>query len=141
MLNVAENVVRFDHTAIGVAQLEDALPLFRDLLGGEHVGGGESPDKGFRTMHFMYPNGSKIELIAPLGENSFMHKFLLERGPGVHHLTFIVKAFEPLVAHLKAQGYKVVGEDYRDPRWKEAFISPVSANGTVVQLAETDRDE
>ncbi|MEP7198990.1 MAG: VOC family protein [Chloroflexota bacterium] len=141
MFNFADHVVKFDHTAIGVARIEDALPLFRDVLGGQHVGGGESSDKGFQTMHFTYPNGSKIELIAPLGENSFMRKFLRERGPGVHHLTFIVKNIEQLVAQLKAQGYKIVGEDYSDPRWKEAFISPVSANGTVVQLAETDRDE
>ena len=33
----------------------------------------------------------------------------------------------------------VVREDYADSHWKEAFISPLSANGTVVQLAETDR--
>jgi len=29
--------------------------------------------------------------------------------------------------------------DYANPHWKEAFISPLSANGTVVQLAESDR--
>jgi methylmalonyl-CoA/ethylmalonyl-CoA epimerase len=68
-----------------------------------------------------------------------MHKFLRERGPGVHHLTFIVRNIEELVSKLKTEGYRIVGEDFSNPRWKEAFISPPSANGTVVQLAETDR--
>ena len=70
-----------------------------------------------------------------------MHKFLRERGPGVHHLTFKVKNIEQLAAQLKALGYRVVGENYHNPHWKEAFISPLSANGTVVQLAESDRAE
>jgi methylmalonyl-CoA/ethylmalonyl-CoA epimerase len=139
-LNLGDYIVRFDHTAVGVAKIEDALPLFRDALGGKPVGKGESSDKGFQAAQFIYPNGSKIELIAPLGEDSFMHKFLRERGPGVHHLTFIVRNIEELVSKLKTEGYRIVGEDYNNPRWKEAFISPPSANGTVVQLAETDRE-
>jgi methylmalonyl-CoA/ethylmalonyl-CoA epimerase len=139
VLNPGDFVVRFDHTAIGVAALEDAVPLFRDVLGGRLLGNGESPEKGFRTMQFAFPNCSKIELIAPLGADSFMHKFLSERGPGVHHLTFIVRNIEELVEQLKTLGYRVVGEDYHNPHWKEAFISPLSANGAVVQLAESDR--
>jgi hypothetical protein len=31
----------------------------------------------------------------------------------------------------------MVDEDYRDPRWQEAFISPRSAFGTIIQLAQT----
>ncbi len=138
-MNLADYVVRFDHTAIGVARLEDAVPLFRDVLGGKPLGTGEVSQKGFQTMQFGYADGGKIELIAPLGEDSFMHRFLRERGPGVHHLTFIVRNLEELVSHLKAAGYRVVGEDYGNPHWKEAFISPLSANGTVVQLAESDQ--
>lgn len=89
-------------------------------------------------VQFVYPNGSKLEILEPLGENSFLHKFLRERGPGVHHMTFKVSNIEKLAAHLKAQGYRVVGENYSNPHWKECFISPLSANGTVVQLAESD---
>ena len=139
MFNLGECVIRLDHTAIGVANIEDALPLYRDLLGGREIGRGMAPGQGFQTVQLLYPNGNKIELIAPLGEDGFMRKFLRERGPGVHHLTFIVKNIEQCVLHLKERGYRVLGEDYSDPRWKEAFISPLSANGTVVQLAESDQ--
>ncbi|MBI5877092.1 MAG: VOC family protein [Chloroflexi bacterium] len=139
MFDIRDYIVKFDHTAIGVANIGDALPLYRDLLGGKQVGSGIALEKGFQALQLEYPNGSKIELIAPLGDDSFMHKFLRERGSGVHHLTFIVKNLVQCVAHLRGLGYRVVGEDYSNPGWREAFISPVSAHGTIVQLAESDR--
>ncbi|MBI1802820.1 MAG: VOC family protein [Chloroflexi bacterium] len=140
MLNFSENVLKLDHTAICVEKIEDALPLYRDLLGGQYLFSGDQPESGFRMAQFAYPGGSKIEVLEPLGDDSFLHKFLRERGPGVHHMTFRVKRVEELAAHLKAQGYRVVGENYSNPHWKEAFISPVSACGTVIQLAESDMD-
>ncbi len=141
MLEFAENVLTLDHTALCVERIEDALPLYRDLLGGKFLMGGDVPDKGFRMVQFVYPNGSKIEILEPLGEDSFLRKFLTERGPGIHHLTYKVRNIEQLAVHLKTSGYRVVGENYANPHWKEAFISPLSANGTVVQLAESDRDD
>ena len=42
------------------------------------------------------------------------------------------------VERAKAAGLRVVDEDYRDPRWQEAFISPRSAFGTIIQLAQTN---
>jgi hypothetical protein len=35
---------------------------------------------------------------------------------------------------------RIVDEDYHEPRWQEAFISPRSAFGTIVQLAQTNLD-
>lgn len=34
MFNFAEHVLMLDHTCIVVEKIEDALPLYRDLLGG-----------------------------------------------------------------------------------------------------------
>ena len=42
------------------------------------------------------------------------------------------------VERARAAGLRVVDEDFRDPRWQEAFISPRSAFGTIVQLAQTN---
>jgi methylmalonyl-CoA/ethylmalonyl-CoA epimerase len=134
-------VRRLDHVAIAVHSIRDALPLYRDLLGGEYHQGGESVANGFRWVQFAYPDGGKIELLEPLGENSFLHDFLERRGVGVHHITFMVERIEELVELLKARGLRIVGEDYRDPTWKEAFISPRSAYGTVIQLAESTLSE
>lgn len=130
-------VKRLDHVAIAVHSIRDAMLLYRDLLGGEYHQGGNSGAGGFRWVQFAYPDGGKLELLEPLGEDSFLHDFLRKRGEGVHHITFFVEELEELVQYLKTRGLRIVGEDYRDPTWKEAFISPPSAHGTVVQLVES----
>ena len=131
-------VEALDHTAIAVHDIQAALPLYRDLLGGIPSGFERISDKGFMWMTLRYPNGSQIELLAPAGEDGFLHKFLAKRGEGTHHMTFIVRDVRHAVERARAAGLRVVDEDYREPRWQEAFISPRSAFGTIVQLAQTN---
>jgi len=130
-------VEALDHTAIAVHSIQAALPLYRDLLGGVPSGYERISDKGFMWMTLRYPNGSQVELLAPTGAG-FVQTFLDRRGEGVHHLTFIVRDVRQAVARALATGLRVVDEDYREPRWQEAFISPRSAFGTIVQLAQTN---
>lgn len=134
-------VKRLDHVAIAVHSVRDALPLYRDMLAGEYYQGGNDRSGGFRWVQFTYPEGGKLELLEPLDEEGFLHEFLDKRGEGVHHITYLVRDIEELVGRLKGEGYRIVGENYKDPKWKEAFISPPSAHGTVVQLAESSLDE
>jgi methylmalonyl-CoA/ethylmalonyl-CoA epimerase len=131
-------VEALDHTAIAVRDLQAALPLYRDLLGGVPSGFESISDRGFVWMTLRYPNGSQVELLAPAGESGFLHEFLAKRGEGAHHMTFIVRDVRHAVARARAAGLRVVDEDYREPRWQEAFISPRSAFGTIIQLAQTN---
>lgn len=129
-----------DHTAIAVHSIEAALLLYRDVLGGDPQELSIHPEKGFQALTLRYPHGGGIELLAPAGENSFVQAFLERRGEGVHHITFLVEDLKAAVAEARDAGLRVVDEDYSDPSWREAFISPRSANGTIVQLAQTDQD-
>ena len=129
-----------DHTAIAVHSIEAALPLYRDILGGDPQELSEHPEKGFAALTLRYPHGGGIELIEPRGEDSFVQKFLARRGEGVHHITFLVNDLKAAVQEARAAGVRIVDEDYEHPEWREAFISPRSANGTIVQLAQTDLD-
>ncbi|MGI9148071.1 MAG: VOC family protein [Chloroflexota bacterium] len=131
-------VEALDHTAIAVRDIQAALPLYRDLQGGIASGYERISDKGFMWMTLRYPNGSQVELLAPAGAGGFLHDFLARRGEGTHHLTFIVRDVRRAVERARAAGLRVVDEDYREPRWQEAFISPRSAFGTIVQLAQTN---
>jgi len=129
-----------DHTAIAVHSIEAALPLYRDVLGGDPQELSEHPEKGFAALTLRFPHGGGIELIQPLGSDSFVQKFLDRRGEGVHHITFLVHDLRAAVEEAIAAGVRIVDEDYERPEWREAFISPRSANGTIVQLAQTDLD-
>jgi methylmalonyl-CoA/ethylmalonyl-CoA epimerase len=130
-------VEALDHTAIAVRDIQAALPLYRDLLGGNPSGYERISDKGFMWMTLRYPNASQVELLAPAGDGGFVHTFLSKHGEGVHHMTFIVRDLRHAVQRARAAGLRVVDEDYGEPRWQEAFISPRSAFGTIIQLAQT----
>lgn len=131
-------VIALDHTAIAVRSIEAALPLYRDLLGGRPNGFERLSNKGFMWLTLQYPNGSQVELLEPVGSDGFLHRFLDRYGEGAHHMTFIVANLRRAVERAKAAGLRVVDEDYRDARWQEAFISPRSAFGTIIQLAQTN---
>jgi methylmalonyl-CoA/ethylmalonyl-CoA epimerase len=134
-------VVAFDHTALAVRAIDAALPLYRDLLGGIQLGAPQpAPARGFSIVALRYPNGGKIELLEPLGDDGFVQRFLERHGEGVHHLTFRVNDIRAAVDRAKAAGLRVVDENFANRRWQEAFISPRSAFGTIVQLAQMERD-
>ena len=143
-MDLSQYIVKLDHTAIAVRRIKDALALYRDVLGGEPHSMGDNDAQGFRWFQLVYPGGSKVELLEPLNPDGFLAKFLDRYGEGVHHMTFKVNRIEELVPILRERGLRVVDENYSDPGWKEAFISPRSAHGTIVQIAESnlsDEDE
>ncbi len=129
-----------DHTAIAVHSIEAALPVYRDVMCGDPQELYERPELGFRTLTLRYPGGGGIELVAPLGRSGFVQDFLASRGEGVHHITFMVDNLAACVAEARTAGLRVVGEDYANPAWQEAFISPKSAHGTIIQLAQSNLD-
>ena len=136
-----EHILKLDHTALAVWSIHEAAKLYRDILGGIFLYGREIPANGFRFEQYRYPNGSKIELLEPLNDRGFVAQFLRKHGEGVHHLTFRVNKLQELVTKLKTTGYRIVGENYENPEWMEAFISPKDAFGTIVQLAESNRPD
>ncbi|MEU7877994.1 VOC family protein [Microbispora bryophytorum] len=128
----------FDHTAVAAPRIRDLLPIYRDLLGGAYLGGGDNVVNGYRTLQLRYANGSKIELMEPLAGSSFFDSFFdLTRGRGgVHHLNFHVTDIEAAVDALRGRGYRLFGLNLTEPRWREVFLHPKEAHGVLVQLAQ-----
>jgi methylmalonyl-CoA/ethylmalonyl-CoA epimerase len=120
-----------DHVAVAVHSIKDAVRLYRDALGGEYLMGGDQDT--WRWVQFRYPNGGKVELLEPLGEG-FLTRFLERYGEGLHHMTFKADDIEAAIAHVESQGYELVDVNLEGPHWKEAFLRPSGAHGTLVQL-------
>jgi len=127
--------LELDHTAVAVHSIKAALPLYRDALGGEYLMGGE-PDGTWRWVQFRFPGGGKVELLEPLGEG-FLSKFLDRYGEGLHHMTFKTDDIEAAIAQVQGQGYELVDIHLDDRHWKEAFLRPAGAHGTLVQIAQS----
>jgi methylmalonyl-CoA/ethylmalonyl-CoA epimerase len=130
--------IRFDHIAIGMRRMADAVPLLVGELGGVPAWG--SPSGAFRWGVWTFDGGGAIEILEPMGDDGFLHRFL-EGGPGVHHVTFKVPDLAEACARAQREGYDVVGRDESDPSWKEAFLHPKQALGIVVQLAEASGED
>ena len=127
--------LELDHVAVAVRSIKTALPLFRDALGGEYLMGGEQ-GVTWRWVQFRFPGGGKVELLEPLGE-SFLSEFLDKHGEGLHHITFKTTDIRAAIAHVEEMGYQIVDAQLEDPHWKEAFLRPSQAHGTLIQLAQS----
>ena len=128
--------ILFDHIAIAVPAMSQAAPFLAGELGGVPDAGSPSMAKAFTWGTYAYEGGGSIEILEPLGASGFLHRFLAERGPGIHHVTFKVPSLDEISARAEAAGYDVVGRDDSDPEWLEAFLHPKQALGIVVQFAQ-----
>src|SRR5215475_5251373 len=128
--------VVFDHVAIGVPCMADAAPFLAGELGGVPDAGAIRTSAAFAWGTYRYQGGGSIEVLEPIGEEGFVQRFLAERGPGIHHVTFKVPSLDQVCARAEAAGYGIVGRDDSDPEWREAFLHPKQALGIVVQVAQ-----
>lgn len=127
--------ILFDHIAIAAPRMADAPPFLGGELGGTPDHGG--PSGAYTFGQWRFKDGSRLEILEPLGEDGFLHRFLAQRGPGVHHVTFMVPSLREACARAEAHGYKIVGFDDSDREWQEAFLHPKQALGIVVQIVES----
>ena len=125
-----------DHVSIAVRDLRAAIPFYAETLGASFLFAGERHDQGFRWAQFRFPGGGKLELVTPGGSDGFVARFLDRRGEGVHHVTLKVPDIERSIAHLGDRGVPLFNVSTERPDWKEAFIHPKDANGTLIQLAQ-----
>ena len=127
--------LHFDHVAVAVHSIKAALPLYRDALGGKYLMGGE-PDGTWRWVQFRFPGGGKVELLEPLADG-FVSRFLERYGEGLHHVTFKTGDLQAAISHVEGLGYELVDVNLEDEHWKEAFMRPSKAHGTLIQLAQS----
>lgn len=127
-------MIHFDHIAIAVPRLADAPAVLVGALGGTPAYGARTGPYQFYQWRFA--NGARLEVLEPASPDSFLHRFLAQRGPGVHHVTFKVPNLKEACARAESHGYQIVGYDDSDREWAEAFLHPRQALGIVVQLAE-----
>jgi methylmalonyl-CoA epimerase len=129
----AQPIGKIDHIGIAVKSLAEARKFFEGMLGASFLYEHENPAAGYRLVELDL-NGFVLELLEPMGDESFLHGFLERRGEGVHHVTLDVPDSRARIAELKRQGIKVVDERDFAPDSYECFISPRSSHGVLIQI-------
>jgi|SRR5271165_3808052 len=129
----SQPIGKLDHIGIAVKSITEARKFFEGILGAHFMYDSDNPGAGFKLCELDL-NGLTIELLEPLGESSFLAQFINKRGEGMHHLTFDVPDSKARCGALKEQGVRIVDEIEWSPRSYEAFISPKSAHGVLIQI-------
>ncbi len=126
------------HIGIAVANLEESLARWVSLFGAVPGPIEEIPERGVRLVHLRFSEGSEIELISPLGEQSPVARFLESRGEGVQHFTLEVDDIEAALSKLTMAGLKLVSEKPQAGAGgaQVAFIHPRSLNGVLVEIRQ-----
>jgi methylmalonyl-CoA/ethylmalonyl-CoA epimerase len=130
-------ISRIDHVSIAVRDQEKAEHFFRDILGAIAGAGMGNPKGKFFWQIFSLGDLSRLEIISPAGEGSFLDGFLKDKEGGLHHITLQVPDLQKAVADLEKHGVPFFGyNEYPGGIWKEIFIHPRHAFGVLVQIAE-----
>jgi methylmalonyl-CoA/ethylmalonyl-CoA epimerase len=130
-------VLRIDHVAILVDDMEKNLAFWRDGLGINLSRIEDVPAE--KSMVAFFPvGGNEIELVKPTTDDSGLARYLKKRGPGMHHICLEVDDIEAMLAQLKARGISLINERPLEGSGgkRYAFIHPKSANGVMVELYE-----
>ena len=130
-------ILRIDHIAILVNEMDEPLSFWRDALGLEMTHLQEVPAE-MAQIPFLPLGGSEMELVRPTTDDSGLARFLEKRGPGMHHVCLEVDDIAGMLAQLKAKGIQLINEEPRtnSEGRKYAFIHPKSAGGVMVELYE-----
>jgi len=126
--------IRVDHTGIAVESIDDAESVL--LAFGCRKLVEESVEGRFRWAQYDFGrDASRLELIAPEADDTFLTTYLDERGPGLHHVTLEVADIDAVAAAVEDAGLDVV--EYREyDDWTEAFVPPSNPTGALFQLFE-----
>lgn len=126
-----------DHVGFVVHDPEEHRRFFEDVLNAEFLPGPQDA-AGFNACQWNFLNNMKIEFLQPAraDQNPFAAEFIKRHGPGVHHLTFQVPDLLRAMTASEQAGLPILYQNTDNPGWKEAFIHPKNAFGTVIQLAE-----
>jgi methylmalonyl-CoA/ethylmalonyl-CoA epimerase len=130
-------ISRIDHVSIAVKDQKKAEHFFRNILGAIPGAGASDPATKFFWQLFSLGDLSRLEIISPTGEGSFLDGFLEDKEGGVHHITLQTPDLRKAMVHLEAQGIPFFGyNEYPGGVWKEIFIHPRHAFGVLIQIAE-----
>jgi methylmalonyl-CoA epimerase len=124
------------HVALIVASVEDALGLWRNLLGLElETITDIAPDKV--RIAFLGVGESKIELVQPTDDSTGVARVLASKGEGFHHVCFEVQNLSETLLRLEIDGLELIDSaPRRGAEGPVAFIHPRSCHGVLVELIE-----
>ena len=123
------------HLGVAVEDLDAAVETYRRVFGAELERRDVVEAQGVEAAA-MRVGDSRVELVAPLGDETYVGKFLAKRGPGMHHVAYEVADLRQELVDLAERGVQLIDEEphYGLFGLEVAFIHPDSAHGVLAEL-------
>src|SRR5919198_3964153 len=125
---------RIDHVGVAVDDMDAALALYRDSLG-LPLSHRETVEEQGVDAALLDVGDGHVELIAPLGPESGVAKFLDKRGPGLHHVAYAVEDIDAALEAVREGGLRLIDERPRVGirNSRVAFVHPSATGGGVTE--------
>lgn len=128
---------RIDHIGVAVEDLEAGIELYEKSFEMELAHRETVEEQGVEAVLLDVGDGH-VELLAPLGPETPVGKYLARKGPGLHHVAYAVDDIDSTLERLTAAGVELIDREarvgIRDSR--VAFLHPRSTGGVLTEIVQ-----
>jgi methylmalonyl-CoA epimerase len=123
------------HLGLAVIDLDEAVATYERLLGATVEHRDSVADQGVEAASLRLGSG-RVELLAPLGADTPVGRFLASRGPGMHHVAYEVDDLGASLVELRAAGAELIDEEPRIGLFglQVAFVHPDAVHGVLTEV-------
>jgi methylmalonyl-CoA/ethylmalonyl-CoA epimerase len=123
------------HLGVAVEDLDEAVATYERLFGAALERRETVPDQGVEAASLRI-GSDRVELLASLGDDTPVGRFLDKRGPGMHHVAFEVDDVGAALGDLTAGGAELIDERPRQGLFglEVAFVHPDSLHGVLAEV-------
>jgi len=123
------------HVGVAVDDLDRALVTYVDVLGGTLERREALAEQGVEAAAVLV-GADRVELLAATGEDTPVGRFVAKRGPGMHHVAYLVDDVGAALHDLAAAGLELIDEAPRRGLFglEVAFVHPDAVNGVLTEV-------
>ena len=120
---------------MAVDDLDQALATYARLFGARLEYREAVADQGVEAASLRI-GSDRVELLAALGDDTPVGRFLAKRGPGMHHVAFEVDDVGEALDELVAEGAELIDERPRRGLFglEVAFVHPDAVHGVLAEV-------
>ena len=124
-----------EHIGIAVADLEESISYYENVLGLSCYAVEEIPDQKVKTAFFKVGD-TKIELLESTDPDGPIGKFIEKKGPGIHHLAFAMEDVAVALKDAAEQGVRLIDEQPRKGAegLSIGFLHPKTTFGVLTEF-------
>jgi methylmalonyl-CoA/ethylmalonyl-CoA epimerase len=128
---------RIDHIGVAVEDIDAAIALYQQSFGMELAHRETVESQGVEAVLLDVGDGH-VELLAPLGPETPVGKYMAKNGAGLHHVAYAVDDIDSALGQIAAAGIQLIDSEprvgIRDSR--VAFLHPRSTGGVLTEIVE-----